>query len=416
MISGRARASRRKVGAGVGDGSRVLLLAVLAGLGAASPLATDMYVPGLPDMARSLDTSSAGTQVTLTAFLLGVIVGQLVLGPLSDMVGRRPVLLLGTSAFALFGLGCAFAPTIEAMTVLRFGQGVSGAAGLVVGRAVVVDLFHGVELARVYGTLAGVGALGPVLAPVLGGALLALAPWRYVFVALALVGAVLVVGLARGVPESLPPQRRIGGGVGGALRATARLVARPTVLAPVLTMGCMGAAVFAYVAGATFVLQDLLRLSPAMSSIVYGVNALGNLGASLLYGRLARRFAPESLMVAGAVVGLAGQVVLLLLAGTVGVGLWPIWLCLLVSVASFGFLFPALTTVGQSRGREAPGAMSALLGAAQFAFGAAASPLVGLFGTRSAAPMALVMGAFLALTTVGAVLCRRQRAAVRTGE
>lgn len=413
MIAGRQGTRRgRRARAGPRDGSRVLLLAVLAGLGAASPLATDMYVPGLPDMARSLNTSSAGTQVTLTAFLLGVIVGQLVLGPLSDMAGRRPVLLLGTAAFALFGLGCALVPTIEAMTALRFCQGVSGAAGLVVGRAVVVDLFHGAELARVYGTLSGIGALGPVLAPVLGGALLAVAPWRFVFVALGIVGGVLVVGLARGVPESLPPQRRLGGGAGGALRATTRLLARPAVLAPVLTMGCMGAAVFAYVAGATFVLHDLLRLSPAASSLVYGVNALGNLGASLLYGRLARRFGPEALMLAGAAVGLAGQVALLLFTGAGGAGLWPVWLCLFVSVASFGFLFPALTTVGQGRGREAPGAMSALLGAAQFTFGAAASPLVGLFGTRSAAPMALVMGGFLALTTVGAVVCRRQGGAV----
>jgi DHA1 family bicyclomycin/chloramphenicol resistance-like MFS transporter len=113
-------------------------------------------------------------------------------------------------------------------------------------------------------------------------------------------------------------------------------------------------------------------------------------------------------MVVGAVAGLAGQLVLLALALTVGSGLWTTWLCLLVSVASFGFLFPSLSTVGQSRGRDVPGATSALLGAAQFAFGAAASPLIGLFGTRSAAPMALVMGAFLALATVGAAVCRQQ--------
>ncbi|MDJ1133466.1 multidrug effflux MFS transporter [Streptomyces iconiensis] len=388
--------------------SHGLLLAVLAGLGAASPLATDMYVPGLPDMARSLGTTSAGTQLSLTAFLLGVIVGQLVLGPMSDMVGRRPVLLAGTSAFALFGLGCALAPTIEAMTALRFGQGLAGAAGIVVGRAVLVDLFHGAELSRVYAVLSGIGALGPVLAPVLGGGLLAVAPWRFVFVALALAGAVLTVGIARGVPESLARERRTGGGVAGALRATGRVAARPGVLVPVLTMGCTGAATFAYIAGATFVLHDLLHLSPAMSSVVYGVNALGNLGGSLLYGRLARRRRPETLMVAGAATGLAGQLVLLALVSTAGSGLWTTWGCLLVSVASFGFLFPSLTTVGQSRGRDAPGATSALLGAAQFAFGAAASPLVGLFGTRSAAPMALVMGAFLALATVGAAICRRQ--------
>ncbi|WP_308297299.1 MULTISPECIES: multidrug effflux MFS transporter [unclassified Streptomyces] len=391
--------------------SHGLLLAVLAGLGAASPLATDMYVPGLPEMARSLGTSSTGTQLTLTAFLVGVIVGQLVLGPMSDMVGRRPVLLLGTSAFAVFSLGCALAPTIETMTVLRFGQGVAGAAGIVVGRAVVVDLFHGPRLSRVYAALSGIGALGPVLAPVLGGALLAAAPWRFVFVALTLAGAVLTLGIVRGVPESLPHGRRTQGGVSGMLRAAGAVARRPAVLVPVLTMGCTGAATFAYIAGATFVLHDVLHLSPAMSSVVYGVNALGNLGASLLYGRLARRHRPETLTVVGAAAGLAGQLVLLVLASTGSSGLWGTWLCLLVSVSSFGFLFPSLTTVGQSRGRDAPGATSALLGAAQFAFGAAAAPLVGLFGSRDAVPMALVMGAFLALATVGAIVCLRQNPA-----
>ncbi|NGN62787.1 multidrug effflux MFS transporter [Streptomyces sp. A7024] len=383
-------------------------MAVIAGLGGVSPLATDMYVPGLPDMARSLGTSSAGAQATLTAFLLGVIAGQLVLGPLSDLVGRRPVLLLGTSAFAVFSFGCACAPTIEVMTALRFGQGVSGAAGIVVGRAVIVDLYRGVELSRAYATLSAIGALGPVIAPVLGGALLAVAPWRFVFVALALAGAILAMGAARVVPESLPPELRIRGGAGGALRAAGTLLSRPTVLAPVLTMGCLGAAVFSYIAGATFVLHDLLHLPATMSSLVYGVNAVANLGAALLYRRLVRRLRAETLMVIGAVLGLGGQLLLLVLTAAVGSQLWSFCLCLLISVPSFGFLFPAASAVGQSRGRQAPGTMSALLGVAQFSFGAAASPLIGLFGTRSTAPMAVVMGGFLALATAGALVCRHQ--------
>lgn len=385
-----------------------MFLTVIAGLGAVSPLATDMYVPALPDMARSLGTSDASAQTTLTAFLLGVIAGQLVLGPTSDLVGRRPVLMLGTSAFAVFSLGCAYAPTIEMMTALRFGQGLGGAAGMVVGRAVIVDLYRGVDLSRTYATLSAIGALGPVIAPVLGGGLLALAPWRFVFVALAFAGAVLFLGVGQAVPESLPPQQRVKGGAGGALRAAGTLLSRPNVLAPVVTMGCMGAAVFAYIAGATFVLHDLLHLSATMSSIVYGANAVANLCASLLYGKMVRKRSPETLMVIGAATGLSGQLLLLVLTATVGVDFWAFCLCLLITVASFGFLFPAVSVVGQSRGRKAPGTMSALLGVSQFSFGAAASPLIGLFGTGSAAPMAVVMGVFLALATVGAIVCRKQ--------
>lgn len=412
MTAGRTGWARGAVGAEPGGGSRRGFLTVVAGLGAVSPLATDMYVPALPDMARSLGTTVVGTQTTLTAFLLGVIAGQLVLGPMSDLVGRRPILLSGTSAFAVFSFGCACAPTIEVMAALRFGQGLGGAAGIVVGRAVIVDLYRGVELSRAYATLSAIGALGPVIAPLLGGGLLAVAPWRFVFITLALAGAALALAAGRVVPESLPRERRVRGGAGGALRAVGALLSQPAVLVPVVTMGCMGAAVFAYIAGATFVLHDLLHLSATMSSIVYGVNALASLGASLLYGRWVRTRRPETLMVIGAVTGLCGQLLLLVLIAAVGAQLWALCLCLLVTVASFGFLFPALSAVGQSRGRTAPGTTSALLGVAQFSFGAAASPVIGLFGTRSAIPMAVVMSSFLALTTVGAIICREQGRAV----
>lgn len=283
----------------------------------------------------------------------------------------------------MFSLGCACAPTIEAMTALRFGQGIGGAAGIVVGRAVIVDLHRGVELSRAYSTLSAIGALGPVIAPVLGGGLLAVAPWRFVFIALALADATLAIAAARAVPESLPHERRVRDKAGGALRAVRTLLSRPTVLAPVPTMGCMGAAVFAYIAGATFVLHDLPRLSATMSSIVYGVGALANLCTSLLYGRLVRTRRPEMLMVIGAVTGPGGQLLFLALTATVGAELWAFCLCMLITVSSFGFLFPAVSTVGQSRGRTAPGTMSALLGVAQFSFGAAASP-----SSASSAPAA----------------------------
>ncbi|MGW2230379.1 Bcr/CflA family efflux MFS transporter [Streptomyces formicae] len=408
MTAGRIGRARGAVGAAPKPGSRTAFLTVIAALGAVGPLATDMYVSALPDMARSLGTGTAATQATLTAFLLGVIAGQLVLGPLSDLVGRRPVLLSGTAAFAVCSLGCACAPTIEVLTALRFGQGVAGAAGIVVGRAVIVDSYRGVELSRAYATLSAIGALGPVIAPVLGGGLLSVAPWRFVFVALALAGAALTFAAVRIVPESLPRERRVEGGAPGALRSAGTLLSQPAVLVPVVTMGCMGAAVFSYIAGATFVLHDLLHLSATASSVVYGVNALANLGASLLYGRLVRTRRPETLMVIGSVTGLGGQLLLLALTTVAGTQLWYLCGPLLITVASFGFLFPAVSAVGQGRGRTAPGTMSALLGVAQFSFGAAASPLIGLFGTRSAAPMAVVMSVFLALTAVGAISTWRQ--------
>ena len=386
--------------------SRARLLAVLAGLSGVSPLATDMYAPGLPDVARSLGTDAPGAQTSLTAFLAGIIAGQLLLGPLSDAVGRRPVLLWGAVLFTVFSAVCAAAPTLAVFNVARIGQGAAGAAGIVVSRAVVTDLFDDRELAPVFSRLGAITAAAPVLAPLAGGALLLVLPWRYVFAALALAGLLLCLGVARWIPESRPPSARLSGGLTGSLRAIGQMAARRTVLAPVLTLAFGGAAVFAYIAGTTFVFQDIHHLSPALAGVVYGVNAIGNMAGSLAYGRLSRRWTTESLLVASSAVALTCPAVLLLVQVSTGSTLVVTWLCLLLAVTAFGVFFPAVVTIAQRRGRAAPGAASALLGGGQFLFGAAASPLVGLFGTHSPVPMAAVMAVCLALATLAAVATR----------
>lgn len=228
---------------------RARLLLVLAGLSAASPLATDMYVPGLPDLARSLGADASGAQMSLTGFLAGIIAGQLALGPLSDAVGRRPVLVSGTALFTLFSVVCALAPTLAVLNAARVGQGFSGAAGIVIARAVVTDLFDDGELATVYSRLGALSATAPVLAPLAGGAVLLVVSWRYVFAALALIGLLLILGVLRWVPESHPPQARLTGGLAGSLRTIGQVAAQRAVIAPVLTLAFGGAAVFAYIAG-----------------------------------------------------------------------------------------------------------------------------------------------------------------------
>jgi DHA1 family bicyclomycin/chloramphenicol resistance-like MFS transporter len=380
---------------------------VLAGLSGASPLATDMYVPALPDLARSLATDASGAQMSLTGFLAGIIVGQLVLGPLSDAVGRRPVLIGGSVLFAVFSAVCALAPTVELLNIARVGQGIAGAAGIVVSRAVVADLFDDRELPLVFSRLGAITATAPVLAPLAGGALLLAVSWRYVFAVLALMGLLLSLGVWRWIPESHPPHARLTGGMTASLRAIAEVAAQRAILAPVLTLACGGAAVFAYIAGTTFVFQDIYRLSPALSSLVYGVNAVGNMAGSLAYGHLAKRRTPEALLIISGALATTGAAALLLIQATTGSTTQLTWLCLLITISAFGIFFPAVITVAQSRGRVAPGATSALLGGSQFLFGAAASPLVGLFGTQSPAPMAAVMSSCLALGTLAAIATKR---------
>ncbi|WP_280272968.1 multidrug effflux MFS transporter [Nocardia wallacei] len=388
---------------------RIQLLLVLAGLSGAAPLATDMYVPGLPDLAASLDTDASGAQLSLTGFLAGIIVGQLVLGPLSDGIGRRPVLLTGTAGFAALSALCASAPTIAILDLARFGQGVSGAAGIVVARAVVADLFDDHDIAAMYSRLGAITAAAPVLAPMAGGALLLLLPWRGIFAILAAFGVLLTAGVWRWIPESHPPHARTSGGITGGLRAITALATRRAVLAPVLALSFGGAAVFAYIAGTTFVFQDTYNLTPAAASLVYGGNAAGNMLGSLAYGRLVKHRAPETLLVASAGVAATGAALLLLVSLTTGSPMTVTWGCLLVSLTAFGVFFPAVVTIAQQRGRTAPGATSALLGGGQFLLGAATSPIVGLFDTHGPAPMAAVMTIVLTLATLTAVATAHYR-------
>ncbi|MFD4406505.1 multidrug effflux MFS transporter [Nocardia sp. NPDC058499] len=392
----------------VADRGRLLL--VLAGLSGAAPLATDMYVPALPELARSLGTDTSGAQVSLTGFLVGMIVGQLILGPFSDARGRRPVLLVGALGFAALSVVCALAPTVVILDVARFGQGVAGGAGIVVARAVVTDMFDDHDIAGVYARLGAITAAAPVLAPMAGGALLLVLPWRGVFLVLAAVGLLLAVGVARWIPESLPAHARRPGGVAAGLRSIGVLVAHGAVLPPVLALSFGGAAVFAYIAGTTFVFQEIYHLTPAAASLVYGVNAVGNMLGSLAYGRLVRRRSPELLLCASAATALTGPVLLVSVSVTVGSPMVLTWACLLVSLTAFGVFFPEVVTIAQQRGRSAPGATSALLGGGQFLFGAAASPVVGLFGARSPAPMAAVMAAAMAAAVLAAAVTARAAA------
>ena len=191
------------------------LVAVLGALTAVAPLATDMYVPGFPALGTALGASSSAVQLTMTAFLAGLVVGQLVIGPLSDGLGRRRLLTAGSAGFVLCSVACAAAPDIAALTGARFLQGVAGAAGMVLARAVLTDRFHGAELPRYFAVLSQVVGVAPVAAPVLGGAVLAVSTWRTVFAVLAVLGVLLLLAVVRSVPESLPPERRRGGGIAG---------------------------------------------------------------------------------------------------------------------------------------------------------------------------------------------------------
>lgn len=389
---------------------------VLGGLSAAAPLSIDTYLPALPAIAVELDASASLVALTLTACVVGLAVGQLVAGPLSDVLGRRRPMILGAVGFVVLSAACAAAPDVGTLVVLRLAQGLCGAVGIVVARAVVRDLYEGPAAARAFAALMLVSGVAPIVAPVLGGQLLRLTSWRGVFVALAALGAVVLVGVLLAVPETLPPDRRRAGGWRATVQAFGVLLADPKVLACVAATGFGFAAMFAYISGSTFVLQGRYGLSPQAFSGVFAVNSVGIVSAVQISGRLvgAEKVRPERMVPLGLAIATTGSAVVL--AGALGLGVWGVVAGLFVTVCGVGTALPAATTLTLADHPEHAGSASALLGTAQFLVGGFAAPLVGLGGGGTALPMGLTMtGATLTGLVVFTVLWRRARTAAGAG-
>lgn len=372
--------------------STLSLALLLGGLSAVGPLSLDMYLPGLPALGSDLSASASATQLSLTACLAGLALGQLVAGPLSDRIGRRKPVLLGSALFAAASLACVFAPSIGVLIALRFLQGIGGAAGIVIGRAVVRDLYSGDAAAKLFSSLMLVGGVAPILAPVWGAQVLAFTTWQGVFVVLAIIGTLLLLAAALALPESLAPGPRAQSDLRGLLR-DGRFVALT------LTSGLMMAAMFAYIAGSPFVLQTIHGLSEQAYSLVFAVNGVGILGASFASRRLIGRARPAQLLHAGVAMGGAGAaLVLFAVLADAPVGVLLVALFLVVS--SIGLVSPNATALALADHPRNAGAASALLGTSQFLLGAAAAPLVGLAGEHNALPMAVTIAVLVAIAAV----------------
>ncbi|HXH98515.1 MAG TPA: multidrug effflux MFS transporter, partial [Gaiellaceae bacterium] len=275
-----------------------MLLGVLSAFG---PLSIDLYLPGLPKLTSDFGTSASAGQLTLTACVLGLAFGQLVAGPLSDRFGRRPPLLAGLALYCVASVACAVASSVWLLVGFRLVQGLSGAAGIVISRSIVRDLRSGVAAARLFSLLMLVLGSVPVIAPVVGGQLLRVISWRGLFVVLAGVDAVILAAVAFTLHETLPPERRRR--AGGTVSSFLELLRDRLFLAYAVVLGLAGAEVLSYIAGSSFVLQDLYRVSPQMYGAIFGLNALGIIACSQLNRVLLGRVTPERLLGAGVVAG-----------------------------------------------------------------------------------------------------------------
>ncbi|WP_433549534.1 Bcr/CflA family multidrug efflux MFS transporter [Streptomyces sp. CA-294286] len=388
----------------------LLVTLVLGGLTALPPLSMDMYLPALPEVTRALGAPAATIQLTLTACLAGMALGQLVVGPLSDKLGRRRPLLVGMVVYVLATAICAFAPNAELLITFRLLQGLAGAAGIVIARAMVRDMYDGVEMARFFATLMLISGVAPVIAPVIGGQVLRLTDWRGVFYVLTGVGLALTLVVFKYLRETLPPERRHTGGVGEALRTMRGLLADRVFTGYMLTGGLSFAVLFAYISASPFVVQEIYGASPQTFSLLFGVNSIGLITVGQINGKLlvGRVRLDKVLAVGLAVITLAGLALLLMTSGVFGkVGLWPVAAGLFVLMSAMGLIMPSTNTQALMRTPHAAGSASALLGTSSFLVGAVASPLVGIAGEATAVPMAVVQ-LVCALLAVGCFLglCR----------
>lgn len=367
------------------------MLCALALLSATAPLATDMYLPGLPSMVDSLDTTAVAVQLTLTTFMAGLGIGQLVVGPLSDGWGRRRLLLAGTVVLAASSALCATAPTVEILIAARLVQGFSGGTGIVLARAVVADRARGREAAKLFSIMMIIGGIAPIAAPLLGGVLLGPIGWRGIFWVLTGTAVVMLLGVLAFVPETLEPKDRHGGGLTALSRNFGYVLRNRRFIGYAATFALSFGAMFAYISASPFVVQNVLGMSATQFSIVFAVNAVGLILANIVNSRLVSRFAVRSLLLAG-VTMLAGAGGLLLV-GTLAAGAqaWLILPLLWVSVTSLGLVLGNATALGQGEVPQAAGTGSALMGASQFGLAAIVSPLVGLGGEGTAVPMTVAI-------------------------
>ena len=362
---------------------------VLGGLTMFGPLSLDLYLPALPQLADDLGASASAAQLSITACLVGLAVGQLVAGPLSDRFGRKRPLIIGLVAYVVASIACALAPTVTMLIVLRLIQGLGGAAGIVISRAIARDLYSGSALMIFFSRLLLVAGLAPVLAPILGGQLSRIMSWRGIFGVLAGFGAVLLLAGWLGLKETLPPERRVIGGFRHTLQGYNTLLHDRFFVGCALSSGLAGATMFAYISGSTFVLQRIYGMSPQGFSFVFGAISFALVIAAQVGGRLALRWPLTRVLGFGLAVNLCGAASLLATV-IIGLPLGVLIAALSVMVSAVGLIFPTANALALADYPDLAGTASSLQGLSQFVFGAVAAPLVGIAGERTALPLGIV--------------------------
>jgi MFS transporter, DHA1 family, multidrug resistance protein len=372
-------------------GTKRLQLALLLGsLSLLGPFTIDTYLPSFPTIVKEYDTTASLVQISLTTCLLGLGLGQLIIGPMSDVQGRKKPLRIFLIMYLITSVICAFAPTIYIFIVARFMQGFAAAGGLVISRAIVRDVYSGRELTKFFALLMLVGNLGPIVAPIAGGIILAFTNWSGVFLVLACIGIVLFLIVLWKLEETLPKENRVPSDISQIVSNFGSLLKDRQFTGYALTQGFMVAGIFAYVSGISFVYQNIYGVTPQVFSLLFGVNGIALIIGTQMVGRFAgviseRAFLKIGLLVAN-VSGFALLVALLVKAPLIAVAV-PIFFF----VSSIGITGTTSFALAMETQGHIAGSASALLGLLPFVLGSLTAPLVGIGGEYTAIPMGVIM-------------------------
>ncbi len=383
------------------------LVATVIFLTAIAPLATDMYVPAFPRVAGDLSATATQVQLTLTTFFGGMAMGQLIGGPVSDQRGRRRPLIVAIAVMTVASVVCALTPSIGIMMLARFVQGFSGGWAMVIGRAVIVDLATGARLVRVLNVIAGVGGVAPIVGPLIGAVILQLSHWRVSFWVVAALGVAMTMAVLVAVPESLPPERRHGGGFRAFAVAGRQVLGQRRYVGYLVVSGSAMGALFAYVATSAFVLQSMNGMSPIAYSADFAANAAGMTVAALVAARLAGRIATRTVILVGQVAALTAGVAMLAGALWFGTPLLPAVACFFVLMTAQGLIGANGGALASAEVPDHPGTGSAILGFVQWVVAGLTAPIAGLGGEDTAVPMALLMITGTVASMVGLLVLAR---------
>ena len=355
---------------------RIIYIILLGALTALGPFTIDLYLPAFPVLQEDFETTAAAIQLTLTGTMIGFAVGQLVVGPLSDTVGRRIPLLAVTALHVLASVAAALAPDLVLLSIARVLMGMGAAAGGVVAMAIVRDLFGGRRLVVMLSRLALVSGVAPVAAPLIGSALLAIMPWRGIFVVLAVYGLVMLVSAIVLVPETLPKARRREKG-GATVLQRYRSVFSDRVFVGVLIIGGMSfSGLFSYLSASSFLFQETYGFDARQYGLLFAVNSFGVVGGVQVSSRLAARFGPQWVLAVSTAVLIAASTAIIV-ADQLGAGLWGTIIPLFFFMTACGFTFPCVQVLALDRHGKAAGTAASILGATNFGVAGLISPLVG---------------------------------------